>query len=289
MKTKSILVLIILSVVMTALLFSDETNKSYLQSPLILQPIEIISLPDSEFYEKGCGFTCTGLTYDLSDDCFWAANYGKCFTDDSNYHPSLLKISKDFSTVLNEIDLSKNEGIADLQGITLDNSNDTIWMCTRNRIINIDKEGKELNSFELSVLNSKVKPNGLLYYDTNDSLLILCDNTYLFEYSKNGTQMNESFINFEAQDHLCWINDYIGITIGKDYAGNQNYLTILDSQKRVKNMYMLIDSYAVEGCYYLGDKLYVLNDGLYHDAAIRKNYVAVYLLPQTGEVRNEQT
>ena len=138
-----------------------------------------IVLPDIINNEPGCGFTCTGLTYDSVTDTFWIGNYGKRDPSDKTKRPSIINLSKDFSSVIKEIYV-KCDKSTNIQGVSYDSGNDTLWYTDTKKIINIDKEGHELTSFKLGKYQKYI-PNGIAYDAESDSILffaiiIICCN-----------------------------------------------------------------------------------------------------------------
>ena len=57
---------------------------------------------------------------------------------------------------------------------------------------------------------------------------------------------------------------------------------------KVKPLYVLKDSYAIEGITIVDDVLYVLNDGYYHDAETPINQVNMYFLNKMQTKENYQ-
>ena len=67
------------------------------------------------------------------------------------------------------------------------------------------------------------------------------------------------------------------MTVGDDYAGEDNFLVEIDIRNKNSTIKCRIqESYAIEGCIVIDKKLYVVNDGLYHNAKIKKSYISVY-------------
>lgn len=70
--------------------------------------------------------------------------------------------------------------------------------------------------------------------------------------------------------------DLIYFSAGADYHGDSYIYTVDLKTSKVKPLYVLKDSYAIEGITIVDDVLYVLNDGYYHDAEIPTNQVNMY-------------
>lgn len=241
-------------------------------------PERIHYLPDAANSPEGAGFTCTGLAYDATSNTFWAGNYGKLHPQDNEIHPSLVNLSFDFSTVLKEIQLESYDGI-NVQGVAFDSSNQSIWYADGKSIINIDQTGTRQMSFTLGQYSAYI-PNGLTYDASTDTLYVLCYYSYLLHYSKQGTLLDVARCAYADQDQLCSINGAnLGFSLGASYRKDDINFCIHDADHlAIKAAYQLRQSYAIEGVFYLDGYLYVLNDGLYHQAKIAKNYVAQYAL-----------
>ncbi len=276
--------LILLIAIFSYLLFIIGIKCKYQQNRIIIKTINcnhdyldiqhMIDIPDINESDKGLGFTCTGITYDLKDDTYWLGNYGKLHRDSVNNEPSLVEISADFSTVINQIPVEK---CMDVQGIAYDKTNDSLWFSSGNEIINIRKDGSIINTFTLGKYQ-KNKPNGVAYDENTDSLWVLCSTDYLLNYDKEGNLLSVHFCSFIGQDHITIDSQgNIWISAGVDYRGEQNYILRYDIDKdECLYYYQLLSAYAIEGVCFKDENLLVVNDGYYHDALIEKNYVGIY-------------
>ena len=70
----------------------------------------------------------------------------------------------------------------------------------------------------------------------------------------------------------------IYFSAGADYHGDSYIYTVDLKTSKVEPLYILKDSYAIEGITIVNNVLYVLNDGYYHDAQISVNQVNMYYL-----------
>ncbi len=73
-------------------------------------------------------------------------------------------------------------------------------------------------------------------------------------------------------------NELIYFSAGADYHGDSYIYTVDLKTNKVEPLYILKDSYAIEGITIVNNVLYVLNDGYYHDAQISVNQVNMYYL-----------
>jgi len=241
----------------------------------------IVKLPDISVSEKeGLGFTCTGLAYDSKENVFWAGHVGKMHESDTHYFPVIIKLSKDFKTVLDEIHLYKifpemnQEKQSGLQGVCYDEDTDTLWISSphENLIRNIDKQGKLINSIDCERVNSVAVDNrkaGMLYVLTP---------TKIIHMKKSGEIISSSNIKIKGADQLYLDeeNNKLLISADNDYQKeNYIYSYCINTKKTIKK-YTLKDSFAIEGIYYDGEFLFVLNDGYYHNAKVKENQVNAY-------------
>ena len=103
----------------------------------------VIHLQDAKNSETGKGFTCTGLTY--HENAFYIGNIGKSLSETNRFQSTIVKLSADFSTVLEEISLYELfPSMKDIQGLTIDYSDNSIWFCStgENMIRHISESGE---------------------------------------------------------------------------------------------------------------------------------------------------
>ena len=220
-------------------------------------------------------FTCTGLTWDTSDNSFWIGDYGTQNMGDIPY-PRIVEVDKDLKKILRVLELSNVLSIDDnLQGVAYDQKNDSLWLAVGESCKNIDKNGNLIYEFNLGKY-SKYNANGICV--DNDTLWILCYSKYLLHYDKTGFLIKEYRFNYKDQDQICIFEDTILATIGSDYSGENNYVVSIDKDADASMYvkYQLKGSYAIEGIAIVDGKLYIANDGLYHNAKIKESYISVY-------------
>jgi hypothetical protein len=128
-------------------------------------------LPDGAFSAAaGKGWTATGIVHDPVDDVFWIANHGQAKKTETTYRPSIVKMNKDATSVLAQIDVkSLFPDNTTIQGLTLDTSNQSLWFVAaeQNKIRNVSKSGVRIR--ELSFNGA----NGLAYDSRADRLIVL--------------------------------------------------------------------------------------------------------------------
>ena len=233
-------------------------------------------LPNIELGTDGCGFTCTGLTYDVTEDCFYVGNYN------STKH-TIVRLSKDGKTNKGEIKLYETfPDLGDVQGVTIDRSDNSIWFASyvSNKIYHISKDGTSLGSFAFA------GANGIAYDSRTDTLWVL---TYGSggDYIKNINKIGEVIksipitgISDLDQVYLDEENNIIYFTAGANYSGVNYVYTLNLSTTQIKQKYALLDSFAIEGICIMGDYMYIMNDGYFHEATIYSNVMNIYNLSQ---------
>lgn len=231
------------------------------------------------FFEKfeESNFTCTGITYDKNNNSFWIADYGALDSSEET-KPRLVEVDKELKKELStiELDLDYDKQI-NLQGITYDEKTDSLWLAVGQDIVNIDKTGKTIDELSLGKY-SKYSANGIAYDDESDTLWVLCYRKWLLQMDKDGKILDSIKVNYKGQDHICFSpSGSLLMTVGDDYAGEDNFLVEIDIRNKNSTIKCRIqESYAIEGCIVIDKKLYVVNDGLYHNAKIKKSYISVY-------------
>lgn len=241
-----------------------------------LEPIEYVELPS--VLDNGAALTATGISYNTNEDVFFIGNYGKATIDDSQFYPSIISMTQGFSCINNVLHF--DVGSIDVQGIAYDETNDSFWYTNGDSVINCSASNtRELSRFSLGKY-SRYKANGICI-DTNDgSLWILCMYKYLLHYDKEGILKSVFDCGYIGQDHICMDSEgLLYISSGVDYHGDNNYVICIDKEANIKTIYRVKGSYAIEGILVLQNSLYVVNDGLYHDAEIRNNYIQIYNIP----------
>lgn len=234
---------------------------------------KILKLPNKE--KSDIGFTCTGIYWDQEEDCFFIGNAGKYKPNDKTFQATIEIVEKDFSTIKGNIPCYlKFENMRDIQGVTK-SIDGTIWLCSygENKVRHIDEDGNEIGDFDIK------EPSGIANDSRNNTLWILTNN-YLYNCSYDGMIQKIIKVHIKGQDQLFLDekHDLIYFSAGADYHGDSYIYTVDLKTSKVKPMYILKDSYAIEGITIVDNVLYVLNDGYYHDATIPVNQVNMYFL-----------
>lgn len=241
---------------------------------ICLDPIEYIELPSQ--LDNGYALTATGLSIDEINQTWFIGNYGKGEKGDADFYPSIVNVAADFSTINYTIPFDGDEEV-DIQGIAYDKANSSLWYTNGGDVINCNSStGEEINRFSIGEY-SNYKANGICIDSQDGTLWILCMYKYLLHFDKDGTMLDEFDCGYIGQDHICMDEDgQLYISVGTDYQGENNYVVCMDREANIQTIYQVNGSYAIEGIALIEGELYVVNDGIYHESKIRKNYIQIY-------------
>ncbi len=221
------------------------------------------TLPDGMGAVTDKGFTGTGLAL-RSDGTFWAGNDGRGAPADTTHEPSIVHLSADGSTILDEIDVSAIEATAtSVQDVTIDTSDDSLWFCLpdENLIINIDDEGTEQSRF------SYTNVHGLAYYPEEDHLFILRDSGVLRRINQAGTTQDGFSITLSGSnwDKLHYDAERNGLWITQGANGSDGNLYFFDiASESLSEPLPLVGADAIEGVVIEGNTAWILNDAYFH-------------------------
>lgn len=278
-KTRLFVALILLIVVICCIGMFIKQNKKHGQTIAdkefaILSAEDIHTLP-SMLNENA--FTCTGLSYDPVNDSLWVGNYGAASIGTSEKHPSIVELDSKMFEVKQIVDLPFLDVVnANIQGVAYDRDTDSIWFTDSSKIYNINKTGELLSEFSVDPYTDSA-PNGIACGE-DSSLWVLFHKNYLIHYTKDGEVIDVVKFNYKDQDQItCDDNGEIWISAGADYSGDKNYVIQFNpSTGKIVAGFKVMDSFAIEGIAFVDGKLMVINDGLYHYAKIKNNFICVY-------------
>ena len=222
-----------------------------------------VPLPD--IYNNGHGWTCTGLAYDESNNTFLVGDIGKALPSSTGFASKIIRVSADFGTVVNQIPLYTTfSNMQDVQGITVDTSDGTIWFCStsENLVRHIDASGNSIGSF--SVTGS---PTGIAYSPVDDSLWVLtyASTNNIKRMSKTGSTLEQYTFNYNDTLDQCFLDyghGYLYITAGANYSSRNN-VYLFNTSTHAQSIACTVDSYSVEGLWIGADKMVIVNDGYF--------------------------
>lgn len=243
-----------------------------------LNTSSVVPLPD--IYNNGHGWACTGLAYDAASNTFLVGDIGKELPSSQGFASKLIRVSADFESVIEQIPLYTNfSNMQDVQGVTIDTSDGTIWFCSTSEklIRHIDSNGNSLSSFSLPN-----QPTGIAYSPIDDSFWVLtyASSNNILKVSKTGTVKERYTFAYSETLDQCFLDSsrgYLYITAGANYTGRNN-IYLFNTQTYEQSITCTVDSYSVEGIWIGSDKMIIVNDGYYHDALVKVNQANIYLL-----------
>lgn len=219
-------------------------------------------------------FTCTGMTYDSKDNSFWIADYG-AQSEDERLVPRLVKVDEELSKVITTIYLERLvDDKFNLQGISYDVINDTLWIATGNVVYEIDKTGSVKSKIQMGKY-AEYQSNGIAV--DGEQIWVLCYKKYLLKFDREGNMLHEYKFNYEDQDHVFLYKNMLYCTVGADYIGDNNFVLLFNTDtEEIKNEYRLKDSHAIEGIVIKDGCMYIANDGKFHNDIFGYSYISVY-------------
>lgn len=236
-----------------------------------------IPLPD--IYNNGHGWTCTGLAYDPSTNTFLIGDIGKELPSSEGFASQIVRVSYDFSTVVEQIPLYTTfTNMSDVQGITIDSTDGTIWFCStsENLIRHIDADGNSIGSFSVS------QPTGICYSPNDDSLWVLtyAGSNNIKRVSKTGSVQEQYTFSYGDTLDQCFLDSargYLYITAGANYSSRNN-IYLFNTSTHSQSITCTVDSYSVEGLWIGESEMVIANDGYYHSATVPINQANIYTL-----------
>lgn len=235
-----------------------------------------VALPD--IYNNEHGWTCTGLAYDAATDTFLVGDIGKALPSSTGFASQIVRVSTDFLTVEGTIKLYTSfPNMSDVQGITIDTSDGTIWFCSTEEslIRHIRADGTSIGSFSTSA-----HPTGIAYSVLDDSLWLLtyANSNNILRVSKTGTVLEQYTFSYNETLDQCFLDvghGYLYITAGANYSSRNN-VYLFNVSTHAQSIACTVDSYSVEGIWIGENEMVILNDGYYHSAAVAVNQANIY-------------
>lgn len=242
-----------------------------------LDASETILLPD--IHGNGHGWTCTGLAYDPTTETFLIGDIGKELPSSTGFASQIVRMSTDFEYVVGTIDLAGTfTAMQDVQGITYDTSDGTIWFCStsENLVRHINPDGTSIDSFSMT------SPTGIAYSPANDSLWVLTYGTSnnIKRVSKSGAVQEQYTFSYSETLDQCFLDPdrgYLYITAGTNYTSRNN-VYLFNTSTHAQSIACTVDSYSVEGIWIGKGEMVIVNDGYYHSALDPNNVANIYTL-----------
>lgn len=245
--------------------------------------VNAANLPDGVGATPGTGFTITGLTR-AADGTWWAANEGQGEPGDSSYTPSLMHLSADFSTLINEVVLKAP--IRALQGLAYKASTGEVFAASLSeRLIRVySEDGTYLRAI---APREGTSVNGLAYDPTLDAIIIGHENgnalvrTIEWHSATTGAFIKSITVAFEPDQLFFDPNSgpegSLYYSYGDAGAGRIGYVAKIDvATGAVVNTYTLPEADAIEGIFIDGHTMYVANDAYFHRGDPAMNRVLTF-------------
>lgn len=270
-KKRVLLVCIIILLTILMVIIKNSHSTRIDGTPIELTAVQKIPIPVVDNHKEG--FTCTGIYYDNTSSLYYVGNAGKLKPTEESFKATIEILNSDFKHIKTLKLYQQFPNMRDIQGVT--KNDDSIWFCSygENLVRHIDLDGKEIGKFYVQ------NPSGIAFNAVDNSLWVLTDNA-LVNFSMDGKKKKSFHFKVPGQDQLYLdeADHIIYITAGLDYQGD-SYVYSFDTKNETFCIeYVLPDSNAIEGITIVDDRLYILNDGYYHDAKDSKNQINVYHL-----------
>lgn len=252
-------------------------------------------LPDASGTETGKGFTCTGLAR-LPDGQWAIANHANNKNGDTRtVNPTLCILSSDFSTLVQEINITTDlTGVTSAQGVALD-ADGNIWVAIQGANVvrkfsavgtllktltldyNPNAVGWDSITGRLIVANHSTK--ALNWYDLSTDTIVKTVSIYTTDTTLRPSDLIWFDKDFGTQGGLWMSYDEGGVTEGSGTGVIRIYDIASDKWSFAAK---LTGANAIEGLWYERETrtLYVTNDAWFHGQKTPGNRVDEYkLLP----------
>jgi hypothetical protein len=213
------------------------------------------------------GWTCTGLDR-LANGNWLVGNAGLAQDNATPLTPSLIELSTDYQTIVNEINMTPVLGNNTIQGVAVD-TDGSYWLASGAGIVHVTSAGALIETFAISVnglaLDTTRGTAGSLWY-------IVAAGTAIkrFDIALETTVVADQITLPAAAsipDHLHYSSNLIYLTQGTSGANGDIY--VFDATTKEQHAYIapLAQAQAIEGAYISGNVLYIANDGGFHTNA----------------------
>jgi hypothetical protein len=234
------------------------------------------NLPDGLGGDVGEGFTCTGMVRARDGSGFWISNDGRDVFGDSSYQPSLVKVSIDGVTKLQEIDLLPAiPTLTSAQGVDIAGDG-TFYIAAvqEDKFHHLSATGALLSSHTFSGANG-------LAIDTTRGKLLIGAGTTISRCDMDGANPTALVTGLTDLDHIHYNADLDWFFASYGANGSVGKINAYDALGVLKRTITLSDALAVEGIWLdLANKhFYATHDGYFHTSGNNKNQLQKYVLP----------
>jgi hypothetical protein len=262
-------------------------NDDLARSPQAARFLSGATLPDgASASTAGKGWTGTGLAR-APDGTFYVGNHGKAQSGDPTFAASVVHVSADFSTILDEILLVPlYPSIETVQGVAYDTSDNTLWIADTagTKIRHLTLAGAAIVADEIT---PSFPPNGLAYDPTNDGLWIWEEQT-----SGNGlerracadgsVQFAEVSVTLGNNDQLFYDDTNKVLFFSHGASGATGAVTFASTASAalitMGSIQLTAEADAIEGIVIVGNRLYVANDAWFHPGTPALNRILTFAI-----------
>jgi hypothetical protein len=246
--------------------------------------IKATPLPDASGGDVGEGFTCTGLSR-LANGNWVVSNDGRNVEGDATFEPSVVILSPDFTTKVDEFLLTDYiTGPESCQGVVVLPDN-TIWVAVPSpaTLLHIEDDGTEIEQVSLGYT-----PNGLTYDTNRNELVVQTTSTVRWLTPGTTTITKTETITITDLDQLWFDADYstegaLWMTAGANNSTGALWIFDIAADVLIDTRFSnsstpLPGSLAIEGIYFdrALNRLYIINDDYFHGGRSKGNAVREY-------------
>lgn len=210
------------------------------------------------------GFTCTGL-FKLANGNWLVGNDGRTDEGDATFSPSVVELSPEGDTIVNELDMSSVVGDNSVQGV-IEANDGSYWIASpnANTIYSINSStGAEITSFAATGANG-------LAYNSADNVLYWCSasSSTVHVYDIDTTsEVSTLTITVSTPDQLFYKDGTLYITQGSNGDDGNVYMHDVYDDRFIGRIQDLPACQAIEGIVVEEYTITIANDGGFHTAA----------------------
>ncbi len=212
------------------------------------------------------GFTCTGL-FKMQAGTWLVGNHGVAVEGSGVPNtPSLVVLSSDFTTIVNEFDMTPIAGANSVQGVVEANDGTFYFACPQTQTIyHVSSLGVSIDS-----ISTVGNVNGLTYDSVNNNLWYFQSDSRALEYDLDldvltgkhvGVPLETDQIYFDPTTKLLYA------THGNNSVNGNVAVTDTEIGYIIAEFPSLFECQAIEGIHVENNTFYIANDGGFHTAA----------------------